>query len=156
MLVFPLAALIATLCCVLLHYEILRLLACSVPRLAIAPRQRMLCVVVGALGGHIAEILIFAAVLWLVTSGLAVDVSVKEASSRLGQALYVSIESYPALGSAEAFDYGPLRLFSGIEALAGLLLVGWTSAFTYWSMTQFWKDHPPQSEALGGETKLGE
>ena len=33
---------------------------------------------------------------------------------------------------------GPLRLLAGAEALTGLVLVGWSSAFTFLHMQRYW------------------
>lgn len=141
MLLFPICAGFCALLCMLLHYEFLRLISCAAARLTIAPRRRILCVVAGALGSHVSQIMIFALALWVLARllGLAAFNPGKDAS--LLRAVCISFESYAALGGTESFAYVPLRLFAGLEGLSGLVLIGWTSAFTYWCMTRYWDEH---------------
>ena len=127
--------------CMLVHYELLRALSVTAPRLAVAPRQRIIYVVAGALGSHLLQIGLFAFSLW--GAGLLASVAFPGAGMtlKLKHAMFISIESYASLGSAEPLTSGAVRLFAGIEGISGLVLVGWTSAFTYWCMTQYWNDH---------------
>jgi hypothetical protein len=39
------------------------------------------------------------------------------------------------------FPLGPVRLLSGVEALNGLMLIGWSASFTYLTMEKFWPLH---------------
>lgn len=142
MFLFPAFAALCALVCILVHYEFLRLLSCSAQKLSIAPRQRILYVVAGALGSHVVQIVLFAFTLWALSYLSELQAIDAGANSSFAQALYVSFESYAALGSSESLSYGPLRLFAGFEGLSGLVLIGWTSAFTYWCMTKFWDEHP--------------
>jgi hypothetical protein len=34
--------------------------------------------------------------------------------------------------------HGQLRLLAGVEALNGLLLIGWTTSYTFLAMEKFW------------------
>ncbi|MDR6870776.1 hypothetical protein J2Y55_001784 [Bosea sp. BE125] len=141
MLVFPIGSALCALACMLVHYELLRLLSCSASKLSIAPRQRIIYVVAGALGSHVVQITLFALMLWGLSVSARAQIFGAGIPGSFKQSLYVSFESYAALGSNETFLYGPLRLFTGLEGLSGLVFIGWTSAFTYWCMTQFWNDH---------------
>jgi hypothetical protein len=42
------------------------------------------------------------------------------------------------LGYGDVVPHGPLRLLAGVEALTGLLMIGWSASFTYVSMARFW------------------
>ncbi len=141
MLTFSAMALVAALACILLHYEALRLLAGWTLRMTRAPRQRLIAVMVGALFSHIVQIVFFAGVLWTTVALAAPTVLSDMATPSAWRALFLSIESYAALGSPDTFHFGPLRLFCGVESLLGLLMIGWTSAFTYWAMRKFWRFH---------------
>ena len=48
------------------------------------------------------------------------------------------METYTSLGLGDIHPTGPMRLLVGLEALAGLMLIGWSSSFTYLSMRRFW------------------
>lgn len=141
MYVFPLAATICALACILVHYEFLRLISGSAAHLAVAPRQRIVYVVAGTLFSHIIQILIFALLLWVLSVAVKQEVFGIGIPVSFQQSLYVSFESYASLGISASIPFGPLRIFSGVEGLSGLVVIGWTSAFTYWCMTQYWADH---------------
>ena len=49
-------------------------------------------------------------------------------AAAVGAALTVSFTS---LGLGDVCPHGPARLLTGIEALNGLLLIGWSPMFTY-------------------------
>jgi len=55
-------------------------------------------------------------------------------------ALYFSAETYTSLGYGDVVPTGPLRTLAGVEALNGLLLIGWSASFTYVAMQRFWGD----------------
>ena len=52
--------------------------------------------------------------------------------------MYFSAETYTSLGFGDLTPNGPVRLLAGVEALNGLLLIGWSASFTYISMERFW------------------
>ncbi len=141
MYVFPLAAAVCAIGCILVHYEFLRLISGSAAHLSVAPRQRIVYVVAGSLVSHIIQILIFALLLWLLSVAVNEEVFGIGIPVSFQQSLYVSFESYASLGSSSSLPFGPLRIFIGVEGLSGLVVIGWTSAFTYWCMTQYWNDH---------------
>ncbi|WP_141740269.1 two pore domain potassium channel family protein [Bosea sp. BIWAKO-01] len=141
MYLFSLAAALCAIGCILVHYECLRLISGSAAHLSVAPRQRIVYVVAGSLVSHIIQILIFALLLWLLSVSVNEEVFGTGIPVSFQQSLYVSFESYASLGSSNALPFGPLRIFIGVEGLSGLVVIGWTSAFTYWCMTQYWNDH---------------
>jgi hypothetical protein len=51
---------------------------------------------------------------------------------------YLSLSSYTTLGIGDIYPTGPLRVIAGIEALNGLVLIGWSASFTYLTMERFW------------------
>jgi len=46
------------------------------------------------------------------------------------------------MGLYGATPVGPIRLIAAVEALNGLLLIGWSASFTYISMEKFWLNKP--------------
>jgi hypothetical protein len=126
--------------CVLIHYEFLRGLSCATPRLTIRPRKRILVIVLSAILGHICEVVVFAAGFWLLSVHGMPRSEGLEHPMALSKALYFSFECYASLGSVD-FPDGPIRLFGGMEALTGLLLIGWTSSYTYLAMRDLWDSH---------------
>jgi hypothetical protein len=52
--------------------------------------------------------------------------------------LYFSSETYTSLGFGDITPVGPIRLIAGVEALNGLLLIGWSVSYAYLAMERFW------------------
>ncbi len=134
-----------------LHYEVLGWLSTRLPRLRIAPRAKVLLVMLAAFCAHAVEIAVYGeaflvAVRWIDPAGLhsLLPVPPGTAPAPLGWAdcLYFSAVAYTSLGFGDIAPAGPLRLLTGVEALNGLLLIAWTASFTYLSMERFWAERP--------------
>ncbi len=44
---------------------------------------------------------------------------------------YFSATTYTSLGFGDLYPTGEIRILAGIEALVGLIMIGWTIAFTF-------------------------
>ncbi len=153
MLVGLAAACLAVTISIEMHFFGLRWLAWAVqhrvPRL---PRP-MFVVLATIFVLHIAEVLVFAALLALIEvagfGGLA--------GATYGGAgwfvdhFYFSIASYTTLGLGDIVPHGAIRMVAGIEALAGLVLVTWSASFTYLMMERLWADRLPARTDEGEE-----
>ncbi len=53
--------------------------------------------------------------------------------------IYFSLTTYSSLGYGDVIPTGAIKLLAGTEALAGLLLIGWTAAYLYMTMERFWQ-----------------
>lgn len=120
---------------IVLHYEALRALSYVLPRLSVRPRQKALIVVCSALVAHLMEVVLFAIAFWLF---FEFDTPVPGEQVSFTTSLYISVESYTSLGTASGFPVGLMRLVAGVEAVVGLILIGWTASYTYLVMRQFW------------------
>lgn len=56
--------------------------------------------------------------------------------------LYYSFASYTSLGLGDIYPVGFLKLLTGVEALVGLLMIGWTASFLLLEMRSFWSLTP--------------
>ncbi|MGI9224119.1 MAG: potassium channel family protein [Woeseiaceae bacterium] len=65
-------------------------------------------------------------------------VSVEELET-LESALYFSFVTFTTLGYGDITLAAPWRVLSGIEALNGIMLVGWTTAFLFAVVQRSWK-----------------
>lgn len=122
---------------ILLHYEALRALSYVLPRLSVKPRQKALFVVCSALVAHLLEVLLFAVAFW---SFFELDTPASGESVSFATSLYISVESYTSLGTSSGFPQGLMRMLAGVEAVVGLILIGWTASYTYLVMSEFWPD----------------
>lgn len=126
-----------SLICHLVHYEALRALSVLLPAVGLQARRKVLLVVSGAVLAHVFEIVLFGIAFWLSLKfdlPALTDISFKEA-------FYLSIESYSSLGTSGGFPVGPIRILAGLESLVGLILIGWTTSYTYLTMREFWNNH---------------
>lgn len=120
------------------HYEVLRLCNGYLPRMHwIAGRARLLVAIGAAFCSHLAHIALFAGAYWLLqdtTLG-----SLRGQFHNVGTAfLYFSAETYTSLGFGDVYPVGAMRLIAGMEALTGLLMIGWSASFTYLEMSRHW------------------
>lgn len=134
----------------LLHYEALRALTVLLPRLHMPSRAKLMLVIFGAFAAHAVEIALYAVATYALVRWLGVGTLGDAAGPSFSVALYFSAETYTSLGYGDVVPHGPLRLLAGVEALNGLLLIGWSASYTYVGMERFWRADPEPAEARVG------
>jgi hypothetical protein len=120
------------------HYEVLRLLSAYVPRIRIRPRARLLVILFATFSGHLLEISFYALAYFFLKDHFDLGTFGGKFVDNFPAYLYFSAETYTTIGLGDIYPLGPLRLITGIEALNGLLLIGWSASFTYLAMQKFW------------------
>lgn len=130
--------------CTILHYECLKLLNLLLPRTElIENRAKVLAVLGGALVSHMLQITLFALCYHLLRNSFGLGGFNGDFRKTFSSLFYLSAETYTSLGMGDIYPTGPLRLIVGIEALTGLLMIGWTSSFTYLEMRRYWDTRLP-------------
>lgn len=124
---------------VIIHYEVLSRISQLMPTLSIRFRYRIVVAIFGALIAHAIEIWVFAFVYYAMsnTTGLGYIEGISQ--QNLMDCAYFSIVNYTSLGYGDVIPVGPVRFLAGLEALTGLVLIGWTSSFMFFQMRQYWK-----------------
>ena len=122
----------------LVHYEALRVLSVSIPRLMIRPRARLLAVMFGIFLGHLLEIACYALAYYFLHDHFGMGGFGGKFVDNFASYFYFSAESYTTIGMGDIYPLGPLRLITGVEALNGLLLIGWSTSFTFLAMQRYW------------------
>jgi hypothetical protein len=125
-----------------IHYEVLRLLTAGLPFLRVRPRVQLIFVILGAFCAHFIEILLYGAAYWLLATGFDIGSMGQAGPLPFTRCLYFSAETYTTLGYGDVLPHGDLRLLAGLEALNGMLLIGWTASYTFLSMERFWGRGP--------------
>jgi hypothetical protein len=134
---------VATSCFVLLvfttviHYEVLRLITIGLPALHMRARAKLMIVIFGAFIAHAIEIILYAIAFYLLAQYLRAG-TLGAGQLSFSRCVYFSGETYTSLGYGDVVPHGALRLLAGMEALNGLLLIGWTASYTYIAMERFW------------------
>lgn len=126
--------------CTLLHYECLKVLHDFLPRTAIiANRAKVLASLGGSMISHLSQILLFAGAYHLLRNNFGLGGFGGTFKDSFSSFIYFSSETYTTLGLGDIYPSGSLRLVAGIEALTGLLMIGWTASFTYLEMRRYWE-----------------
>jgi hypothetical protein len=124
----------------LLHYEALRLLTAILPRLHMTPRARLVVVMLATFAAHALEIVLYATAMAALVRSTSAGTLGLDGAPAWSTFLYFSAETFTSLGYGDIVPRGALRALSGVEALNGLLLIGWTASFTYVAMQHLWGD----------------
>jgi hypothetical protein len=127
---------------VMVHYEALRLISLLLPRLKMQPRVRILAVIYGVIFAHTIEVWIFAFAYYFLSEHMELGAFTGLPTSHIFDYVYFSVVVYTSLGFGDLLPLQHVRLIAGMEALLGLVMIGWSASFTYLMMERFWKDHP--------------
>lgn len=126
---------------ILVLYETLRLTSEHLSDLPVPPRTRIIVVVLAAFVGHTAAVWIYAGAYWLLVLRLGLGAFSGVPVESFEDCLFVSVVAYTSLGYGDHVPLGHARLLTGVEALNGLLLIGWSASFTYLAMERYWPLH---------------
>ena len=131
----------ATAVCVLLHFEVLRLMIAGLKRFAFSPRVGILSVIFGLLAVHLVEIAIFGVAGGVLTHwhGPAIGGLTGNYTGSTLDVFYFSAAVYTTVGFGDITPVGPMRILVCIEALAGLVLITWSASFTFLVMQGYWR-----------------
>src|SRR4051794_29886563 len=144
---------------VFLHYEGLRRLDRWAERNVRLGAARLYFIVLAILAVHVGEILVYAGGLALGTwAGLGrMEGAAAPELPHLSVYVFASAEVFTSLGFGDLYPTGWLRLIAGVECLNGLILIGWSSSFTYLAMRRFWQAVTASTRVLprGGGTVSG-
>lgn len=125
------------------HYEVLRFASTRITRIHIVPRMRITIMLTAALLSHLLHVLYYAAAFMVVEHYTGLGTIAGPAGHGFGDAFYFSMTCYTTLGIGDLYPTGVVRMLSGVEALNGLVMVGWTASLTYLYMEKFWKLRGP-------------
>jgi hypothetical protein len=111
------------------HYEALKVIGGVAARRLVSPRQAALTLMLFLPLVHFMEMLAYALVFFLVRDEFRTGTLVGAFSDSFITYVYFSMETYTSLGFGDILPQGASRLLVGIEALNGLLLLGWSASY---------------------------
>jgi hypothetical protein len=123
---------------VVVHYEALSGLSKVLQKSTIQSRPKVLVVVFGVITAHFAEIAIYALTYWIADTGLNIGDFGGSRAVNFADYLFFSAETFSTLGIGDIFPLGMMRLISSLESLNGIVLIGWSTSFTYLTMSHYW------------------
>lgn len=131
----------------LMHYESLRVISAVIQRVTSHGRLRVLFSMFAIFAAHMLEIALYAIAYYLLRDEFGMGNFGGNFSNTFPTFLYFSAETFTSVGLGDIFPTGPLRMVCGIEALNGLLLIGWSASFTFVNMERFWRDDDADGNA---------
>jgi len=105
-------------------------------------RRNVLIAILAIFLIHVVEIGLYALVYWFADRifGIGGFAGARELGSF--DYFYFSAETFTTLGLGDIYPIGPLRLIASIEPINGLLLLGWSTSFTFYEMQRYWSVSP--------------
>lgn len=106
-----------------------------------ARRWHVTVVLIVMMAAHVAEIIVFGVGLHAADDifGIgAIDSDAEGFEADLQDYFYYSFVTYTSLGLGDIVPRAHMRLLTGVEALTGLLMIGWTASFVLTEMREHW------------------
>jgi hypothetical protein len=125
---------------VTIHYEVLRLLSVTIPKLQIKHRLRVIVGVFGTICAHVIEIWMFGLAFYLLTQYGDFGSLGGNFDGSLIDSVYFSFTNYTTVGYGDIEPFGALRFLTGVESLTGLSLITWSATFMFIEMSKFQGD----------------
>ncbi|WP_423199252.1 MULTISPECIES: two pore domain potassium channel family protein [unclassified Cupriavidus] len=123
---------------VALHYEALRLISNVHPR-HWSGKVNIGAMLVLIIIAHCVEALVFALGYWFGTSVLQIGTLKGMPDHGIAAFVYFSLETFTTQSIGDIFPVGPLRLVAAVQPLVGLMLIGWSTSFTFLLMRRDWR-----------------
>jgi len=141
MIVAMVASIVLVVTTILILYEMLRLTSNHLAELPLPPRARIIVVVLASFAGHTAAVWTYAFAYWVLAVKWRIGGFAGLPVEGFQDCLYFSVVTYTSLGFGDHVPVSHARLIAGVEALNGLLLIGWSASFTYLAMERYWPLH---------------
>lgn len=125
---------------ILIHYEFLFFLSRMMPKMKVKHRTRIIFGVLGGLIAHTVEIWVFAFAYYVALHYMhGMGELTGNFDSTFLDCIYFSFTIFTTLGFGDIVPIGDIRFLTGIESLAGLVLITWTASFFYYKMHKYWR-----------------
>lgn len=117
--------------CTAVFYEVLAHIWVNLPRFEGHRRTQILGTILATFVAHTACVWLFGGVYYLLDRSFQFGSLGGNTGHGLMDYVYFSAVSYSSLGLGDVYPTGGLQLLVGVEALLGLVMIGWTVTFTY-------------------------
>jgi hypothetical protein len=121
---------------VFIHYEIL-ITRWPIRREFTSVRVGMLMLLVAIFTAHVLEIIIYGLAFYLMHDHFGLGTMTGETTGSLMDFMYFSGVCYTTLGFGDIIPVGPIRIVTAVESLNGLVLIGWSTSYTYLAMQRY-------------------
>lgn len=124
-------ALVLVLLSAAIFYEILAHIWVNLPRLEGKPRLQIVATILATFAGHTIAVWLFGSVYFVLDRCFHFGTLAGNISHDFMEYIYFSAVSYSSLGLGDVYPTEGLQLLVGVEAIIGLMLIGWSVTFTY-------------------------
>lgn len=138
----------------ILFYEVHRYVWGWLPHIDIVSRKRVILVILAMFIGHIVSVSLYALFYWFLYITSTVGTFYGAFDGSFISIVYFSLASYSSLGYGDIYPGGAFRIIAGIEAINGLVLIGWSVSFTYLAMQKFWDVHYKNKKTINNCKKI--
>ncbi|QNM83670.1 two pore domain potassium channel family protein [Sphingomonas sabuli] len=121
---------------VFIHYEVLTT-RWPVEKQFTSVRRGMIRLLAAIFFAHVAEIVLYGAAYFLMHGHFGLGTLTGAMDGTVMDYMYFSAVSYTTLGFGDVIPAGPIRIVCAIESLNGLVLIGWSTSYTYLAMQRF-------------------
>lgn len=123
---------------VMIHHHVLIQLNLLLAKMRRSHRFRLIVAVYGVLAAHSVQVWIFASAFYLMHHSEGWGRLAGNFSGSMLDCVYFSFTTFTTLGYGDIEAFGVLRFLTGIEALAGLVLITWSASFLFVEMQRYW------------------
>ena len=127
---------------VLIHYEGLGVISTFAVQAPVSPRLKMLGVISAVVVAHMIEAGVFGVAFWWGADVIHIGRFVGSAPKNAFQFYYFALETYTTQSVGDLYPVGGLRVLASLEPLVGLILIGWSTSFTFVVMRRYWRLKP--------------
>jgi hypothetical protein len=121
----------------MIFYEILARVWLFLPRLEGRPERQIILTIVAAFVGHTVIIWMFGITYYLLANYTGFGALEGKHTQTFMDYIYFSGVAYSSLGLGDIYPTGNLRLMIAVEAILGLVMIGWTIAITYFATEKY-------------------
>jgi len=114
-------------------------------------RWRIAVLVVAFIVIHMIEIGFFAVAIYILLEDGSFGHLDGADTRNAGSLIYYSAITYTTVGYGDITPVGDIRLFAAIEALTGMVLVGWTASVIFTVMGSIWRAEQAEMAAQNAE-----
>ena len=140
MLIITVITILLVLVVVGFHLKVLFTIAQLLPRLSISSQLKVILGIIGLIITHVIEIWIFAIVLFFLCQSGNFGFLQGDSQKGFTDYVYFSFVNYTTVGFGDYTPVGHIRFITGIESLAGILLITCSASFAFIMMHRFWED----------------
>lgn len=123
---------------VIIHNEVLIRLSGLLAKMRQSHRFRLITCVLGILTAHTLQVWIFASAYYFMHHADAWGELSGNFTGSFLDCVYFSFTTFTTLGYGDIEALGIIRFLTGIESLAGLVLITWSASFLFVEMQRYW------------------